>query len=387
VEKNLKIIPNVPDWEAGIEGYRVVFGVGSLSRLGELAREVGGGRVLVVTDPGLRAAGHVERALDALARAGIAARAWDGVESNPTTRHVDEGVRAARELAADCLVGLGGGSAMDCAKGINFLLTNGGRMEDYVGSGKARSPMLPSLGVPTTAGTGSEAQSYALVCQAETRAKMACGDKKAMFRRVVLDPALATTVPRAVAGVSAIDALSHAVESYVTTRRNPVSAMLAREAWSLLATGLPAALARPCDTEAWGRMLLGAHFAGAAIEQSMLGAAHACANPLTARFSIPHGVAVGVMLPHVVRFNAPEVGPLYEALTAADGSAPPATLDRRIRELCDLAGLPACLRDCDVPSEALPELAADAARQWTASFNPRPVGEPELRALYEAAYA
>jgi alcohol dehydrogenase len=367
------------DWQAELGGVRLLFGAGSARQLGALTRELGGNRVLIVTDPGVRGAGHVAAAVESLAASGIEASVFDGVDENPTTRHVEQAAAAAREHRADCLVGLGGGSAMDCAKGVNFLVTNGGRMEDYWGTGKASKPMLPSIGLPTTAGTGSEAQSYALICQQGTGAKMACGDKQAMFRRVILDPTLAASVPGAVAGVSGIDAVSHAVESYVSSRRNPVSQMLARQAWSLLESNLPVVLERGDDVEAWGRMLLGAHLAGAAIEQSMLGAAHACANPLTARFPIPHGAAVGLMLPHVIRFNAVQVAPLYDELC-------PTGLEQRVDELRAAAGLPGGLRDYQVPRDCLPELAADAEKQWTAGFNPRPLGRTELQELYEAAH-
>ncbi len=375
--------PEATFWEAELGGYRVIFGADSLDRVGELARELDATRVLVVTDAGVRDAGFAERAMQSLRQASIEAFVYDGVEPNPTTRHVEQGVKIAREHAVDCLLGLGGGSAMDCAKGVNFLLTNGGRMEDYWGAGKAARPMLPSLGVPTTAGTGSEAQSYALISQEETKVKMACGDKKAMFRRVILDPALVSSVPRSVAGVAGIDAVSHAVESYVTKRRNPVSQMLAREAWGLLEAGLPVVLNDPEDLGAWGNMLLGAHLAGAAIEQSMLGAAHACANPLTMRFAIPHGSAVGLMLPHVIRFNADHVGGLYEELRHSAAGR----LEDRVSELRSAAGLPGSLRDCQVPRSCLPDLAAEAEKQWTAAFNPRPVGRAELLELYEAAHA
>jgi alcohol dehydrogenase len=381
-------VQDTTGWEAALSGYRLVFGPGSLGRVGELAREIGGSRVLIVTDSGVRDAGHVDRALDSLRSAGAEPFVHDRVEVNPTTRHVGEGVEAAREHGVDCLVGLGGGSAMDCAKAVNFIVTNGGAMEDYWGTGKADKPMLPSLGVPTTAGTGSEAQSYALICQEATGTKMACGDKKAMFRQVILDPALASSVPRTIAGIAGIDAVSHAVESYVATRRNPVSQMLAREAWRLLGAGYRTVLNVPDDIDAWGNMLLGAHLAGAAIEQSMLGAAHACANPLTARFPIPHGIAVGLMLPHVITFNSGHVGPLYDELRlAGDPGAPPGLLEDRIREMRAMAGLPESLRDYQIPRSCLPDLAVEAEQQWTAGFNPRPVTRAELLELYEAAYA
>jgi alcohol dehydrogenase len=312
---------------------------------------------------------------------------FDEVAGNPTTRHVARGLSAAEEFGPDCIVGLGGGSSMDCAKGINFLYTNGGRMEDYWGTGKASRPMLVSLGVPTTAGTGSEAQSYALISQEGTGKKMACGDPKARFVAVILDPRLLPTAPREVREVSAIDALSHAVESYVSTRRNPVSALFAREAWRLLGSALERSLADADDLRAGGDMLLGAHLAGLAIEHSMLGAAHACANPLTARFGVPHGVAVGLLLPHVVAFNRPAVAELYAELERTDGATiPPATLEQRLRALCAACRLPERLADCGVPRSALEALADEAAEQWTAAFNPRRVTRRELRDLYDAAY-
>src|SRR5216684_2602608 len=161
---------------------RVVFGPGALARLGELVRELGGSRVLLVTDPGLEAAGHPQRAIASLGAAGLEVFVYDGVEENPTEHHVAEGLSLAKAQRIDFLVAIGGGSSMDCAKGVNFLFTNGGRMADYKGFGKATKPMLPSLAVPTTSGTGSEAQSYALIADEKTHMKMACGDKKVAFR-------------------------------------------------------------------------------------------------------------------------------------------------------------------------------------------------------------
>jgi alcohol dehydrogenase len=368
-------------WTADIGGVRVHFGAGALDLLGTLARELGGSRVLVVTDRGVRAAGHADAALASLDRAGLAAEVFDGAEENPTSLHVEAGRRTAADFGADLLVGLGGGSAMDCAKGINFVLTNGGRMEDYQGAGKASKAMLPSIGVPTTAGTGSEAQSYALISHPETHQKMACGDRKARFREVLLDPRLAASAPRRVAATAGIDAVSHAVESHVTLRGNPVSRMLSREAWSLLSASLERSLAAPDDLRAVGDTLLGAHLAGAAIEASMLGAAHSCANPLTARFGIVHGVAVGLMLPHVVRFNA-EAGPVREMYRDLYSG----NLAARIEALRAAADLPAHLKTCGVDAASLPGLAAEASHQWTATFNPRPVDAASLLSLYEAAF-
>jgi alcohol dehydrogenase len=370
---------------------RVVFGAGTMARLGELTRELGGTRVLLVTDPGLEEAGHPQRALEVLRQAGLEAFLFDGVEVNPTSRHVEAALEAARAHRIDFLVAVGGGSAMDCTKGVNFLLTNGGTMLDYKGFGKATKPMLPSLSVPTTAGTGSEAQSYALIADEKSHMKMACGDRKAAFRVAILDPEVTVSQPARVTAVTGMDALSHAVESYVTTRRNPLSDLFAREAWRLLEGNFAKVLREPADLEARGAMQLGAHFAGRAIEASMLGACHACANPLTAHYGLTHGTAIGVLLPHVVRFNAPAAGELYAdlahdiGLTNGDEAAGAEALARRLDELLRAAGLPTTLTECGISPGILPVLAEEAAQQWTGKFNPRPVGEAELLQLYEAA--
>ncbi len=371
-------------WRSELGGIEIVFGAGAVDRLGALAREVGGRRVLLVTDPGLRAAGHADRAAAAIAAHDFEVSIFDRVGENPTTDEVDDGRAAAAALRPDLLVALGGGSAMDCAKGINLLLTNGGRMADYRGLGRAAKPLLPAIGVPTTAGTGSEAQSFALISDATTHEKMACGDRQARFRLVVLDPELAASAPPRVRAAAGLDALSHAVESHVCRRANPISRLLSRHAWRLLADNLEATWRDPAaaDLEALGAALLGAHLAGAAVELSMLGAAHAGANPLTARYGIAHGIAVALLLPHVVRFN----GSFHEALymDLAGQSAP--DIAHRIEQLRASAGLPERLRDVAVASAALAEMAGDAARQWTASFNPRPVSPADLLQIYEQAF-
>lgn len=366
---------------------RVVFGAGRLASLGELTRQCGGERVLIVTDPGIVAAGHVERARESLAQAGLDVQIFSGVEENPAERHVEACAAAARDHAADFLVGLGGGSSMDTAKGANFVLTNGGSIADYWGVGKASRPLLPMIAVPTTAGTGSEAQSFALIANETTHQKMACGDRKCLPRIALLDPEVTVSQPAAVTAVSGIDAVSHALESYVTTRRNPVSRLYSRESWRLLGEWLPRVFADPSDVEARGAVLLGAYFAGCAIESSMLGATHSLANPLTARHGIAHGAAIGLMLPHVLRFNEPVVGEDYRYLAALvpDGAADGA-LAERIGSLVGSAGLPTQLRSLGIEPEELGDMAREAASQWTAQFNPRPVTVADLEQLYRAAY-
>ena len=371
----------------------VVFGTGTLARLDEFAREQRFTRTLLVADRGLVSAGHVDRAVRLLEGAGISVTSFHDIDANPDTRMVEAGRAVAASARVDSVVALGGGSSLDCAKGINFVLTGGGSIGDYRGFGKATQPMLPAIGIPTTAGTGSEAQSYAILSDAETHIKMACGDPQAAFRVAILDPELTVTQPRTVTAIAGFDALSHAVESYVTTKRTVLSDLFARDAWRLLAAHYERVLEAPGDLDARAAMLIGAHEAGVAIEQSMLGAAHACANPLTARYGTTHGVAVAMMLPHVVRWNRASVGDRYAELLTASGTNPSGAREAAALKLADRlvtlarsGGLPASLGDLGVSRNELPALAAKAAAQWTGTFNPRPFDEAAALTLYEHAY-
>jgi len=369
---------------------RIVFGLGSLARLPELARGLGFRRTLLVADPGLVASGHFEKLRALLNDGGIEVVGFHDFDQDPDSDMVALGAASAQEARIDSLVGLGGGSSMDCAKGINFVLTNGGSMADYWGYGKAKEPLLPMIGVPTTAGTGSEAQTHALISDPKTRVKMACGDPKAAFRAAILDPALTVSQPRTVTAAAGYDAISHAVETWVTTKGNFLSDLFAREAFRLLDGHYERVLADPGDLDGRGAMLLGAHYAGIAIEASMLGATHACANPLTARYGTVHGVAIGLMLTHVVRWNARAVDGRYAELLAAAGRPigrdSTATLADRLEELAAAGGLPRKLRAAGVREADLPALAEDAAQQWTGRFNPRPFDAAGALELYQGAF-
>jgi alcohol dehydrogenase len=368
---------------------RVVYGNGSLDRLGDYARELGFTRTLIVSDKALLPTGFADRAGSILTRAGIWSCSFHDFDPNPDSHMVEEGRVFAAANGIDSIVALGGGSSLDCAKGINFVLTNGGTMRDYWGFGKAQKPMLPSIGIPTTAGTGSEAQAYALISDPETHRKMACGDPKAAFKVALLDPELTLTQPARVAAEAGFDAISHAVESYVTKKRSSISDLFARDAWRLLEGSYERVLADPQDVQARGAMLLGAHEAGVAIELSMLGATHACANPLTSRYGTTHAVAISIMLPQVVRWNSEAAGERYAELLAVAGRPdrqPGEGLARRLRELAAVGGLPDTLRRINIPRTDLAILAENAAKEWTGTFNPRPLDAAAALALYEQAY-
>ena len=365
---------------------RVVSGPGCLDRLGALACELRAKKILLVTDAGIVAAGYAARARQNLVAAGLLVTVFDRAKENPTTQCVNDCVAVARAAGIDAIVGLGGGSSLDTAKGCNFILTNGGRMSDYWGVGKATKPMLPFIAIPTTAGTGSELQSAALIADEETHQKMACLDPKCAARIAILDPVLTVSQPPRVTACTGIDAIAHAVETAVTTKRTTLSQKLSAEAFQLCLNAFATVLQTPDDLAARARMQLGAAYAGAAIENSMLGAAHAAANPLTAHFGVAHGQAVGLMLPHVVRFNSADAAAraAYTELAragAADELIP--ALERSLTQ----AGLNWPLAELGVERAAIPMLAEAAARQWTAGFNPRPVTAADFAKLYEAAFA
>ena len=373
---------------------RIIFGPGKLTELGSLASGLGAKRVLVVSDRGIVNAGHTSRGIRSLEQNGLAVALFDRIQENPTTSHVNDGLADAQEFRPDLIVGLGGGSSMDCAKGINFLFSCGGRMQDYWGEGKATGPLLPMIAVPTTAGTGSETQSYALIADAATHVKMACGDKRAAFRAAILDPELTLTQPPRVTALTGIDALAHALESYVTKRRNSLSLAFSREAWRHLAPNLLTVISDPYDLLARGEMQIGACLAGLAIENSMLGAGHALANPLTATYGIAHGEAIALMLPHVIRRNGKQVDAWYReliecgsglSLAINSGTAAEVIADY-VGEISHKAGLAGKLSQCDVSRDELPKLAAAATQQWTGKFNPIELSGDDYLKLYDAAF-
>jgi alcohol dehydrogenase len=369
---------------------RVIFGIGTIQRLGDLARELDFHRTLLVADRGLVASGHVAEALTPLRQAAIEVLEFHDFDVNPDTQMIEAGAAFASPLKIDSIIALGGGSSLDCAKGINFLLTNGGRMHNYHGYGKAVLPMLPMIGVPTTAGTGSEAQTYALISDPETHVKLACGDPQAAFRVAILDPALTVSQPPSITATSGFDAIAHAVETFVTTKRNALSEAFSREAWRLLESNYERVLSKPDDLEARGAMQLGAYFAGMAIENSMLGATHACANPLTAHYGTTHGASIAMLLPSVVRWNgivaAERYGELLKLTNASRLGDATETLARRLEQLSIAGALSNSLREAGVPHSDLSMLAGEAAEQWTGRFNPRPFDINGALEVYRCAF-
>ena len=371
---------------------RLIFGPGTLAKIGELTRSLArvasrSARVMVVCDQGIVAAEHFERVRGCLIESGLTVESFHDFSENPTSAMVDRAVVAAAAFQPDVLIGLGGGSSLDCCKGMNFVYSCGGSIHDYHGVGKATADLLPMIAIPTTSGTGSETQSFALISDAQTHVKMACGDPRAACKIALLDPELTLTMPRRVTSLTGIDAISHAIETYVTRRRNAMSTMYSRRAFALLAGSFRRVLENGQDIEARGDMQLGASLAGMAIETSMLGAAHATANPLTARHDIVHGQAVGLMLPAVIRFNGTEYAAWYAELmreiepNIATPEAPDA-LAELVLSWMEAAELAVSLDELSIPSSDIGMFVDDALQQWTGTFNPIPLDEDSVRMLY-----
>ena len=378
---------------------RLISGAGSFDQLGTRARDLGFKRTLVVTDRDLANVGYLDRAATFLRKSSIEVFSFHDFGTDPDSNTIELGRSSAADLNVDSIVGLGGGSSLDCAKGINFLLTNGGRIQDYIGYGKTTHSLLPMIGVPTTAGTGSEVQSYAVISDGVSHRKLACGDPQAAFRLAILDPQLTFSQPPAVTAASGFDALAHAVETYVSTSRTPVSEMFSREAWRLLEANYETVVREPNQPAARAAMQLGACYAGIAIENSMLGATHACANPLTARYGTVHGMALAMLLPTVVRWNANVVGERYASLfesttrraDAKSGETPQGydaveSLAQRLEQLAAAGGLQISLSAAGVSQPDLRMLADEAATQWTGRFNPRPFDVNGAFEIYQAAW-
>ncbi|KJJ98320.1 alcohol dehydrogenase [Pseudomonas sp. 21] len=369
---------------------------GSAARLGELCRERGAQRVLIVTDPGITRLNMLDGVLPGFAAAGVAVEVFDQVLADPPESIVLEASDQARRMAAQLVVGFGGGSSMDVAKLVALLAhplaTQG--LKDVFGVGNARGPRLPLIQVPTTAGTGSEVTPIAIVTTGETT-KMGVVSPHLLPDLAVLDADLTLGLPPAVTAATGIDAMVHAIEAYTSKlKKNPLSDLLAREALRLLALNLDEAVHNGRNREARQAMLLGACLAGQAFANAPVAAVHALAYPLGGHFHIPHGLSNALVLPEVIRFNAPNAGPLYAELA-------PLLLGERLRsdadrteqfiaELADLSprsGLPSRLRDAGVPEGSLPRLAADAMLQQRLLVNnPREVSESDALAIYRAAF-
>ncbi|CVI24928.1 Alcohol dehydrogenase, class IV [Agrobacterium fabacearum CFBP 5771] len=376
---------------------QIVFRPGVSAEIGEVVRRKLGNRVLFVTDPGLRQLGLCDPALASLAAAGIAVTLYDSVEADPSLATVQAAVDVAKAAGVSGVIGFGGGSSLDVAKVVALLCGSGEDIDGAWGVGNAKGPRLPLVLVPTTAGTGSEVTSVSIITVGGDE-KRGVSSPIILPDIAILDPDLTLGLPAHITAATGIDAMVHAIEAYASksANNNPLSRMLARQALQLLGANIENAVFDGKDREARGAMLLGSMLAGQAFANSPVAAVHALAYPIGGSFHIPHGLSNALVLPHVLRFNAPDAAGIYAEIAAdafpdlaseQSSQGRCAAFIERLASLSEKLGLQPRLRDVGIGEEHLAGMARDAMKQTRLLVNnPRDVSEADALTIYKAAW-
>lgn len=376
---------------------RIVFEPGASNRIAAIVADRCGGRILFITDPGLRSLGLCNPVLKSFSDRGIDLVIFDHVEADPSLATVLKAVDVGKENEITGVIGFGGGSSLDVAKIAALLLGSGEDIKDAWGVGNAQGPRLPLVLVPTTAGTGSEATPVSIITVSGDE-KRGVSSPLILPDIAILDPDLTLGLPGHITAATGIDAMVHAIEAYTSrnANNNPLSKMLARQALQLLGANIEKAVWNGGDREARGAMLLGSMLAGQAFANSPVAAVHALAYPIGGSFHIPHGLSNALVLPHVLRFNAQNAAVAYAEIAAdvfpdlpSDESVQQrcASFIGRLEELSAKLGLPPRLRDVGIGEGHLAGMARDAMKQTRLLVNnPRPVTEADAHAIYRAAW-
>lgn len=374
---------------------KIIFGNNSVKQLGNVVAQLGGSRVFLVADPGLQKAGIVQNITEILTSSKIPFTLSDKVTPEPGLKLADAGFTLAKKNKADCVIGVGGGSALDIAKAVSILLTNGGKAEDYLGLGKIKLQGVPKIMIPTTAGTGAEVTFTAVFINEKTNSKGGMNGDPLYPDAAILDPALTLSLPPSVTAATGIDAFTHALEAFVSTQANAISDMYALEAMDLISRNLAVAYANGANLEARSSMLLGSLLGGKALATAGVGLVHAMAYPLGGMFNTAHGLANAVLLPYVVEYNIignPEKFTTIAQIMGYDTDGLP------IRNAAELAveaihqlnadvGIPGTLSALNIPADKIPEMAKIALTVTRpVENNPRKPTLEEVIAVYEAAF-
>jgi len=373
---------------------RLTFGAGSIDGLASLVRSFGGTKAFLVVDPGVKQAGLLDKITAPLQRDQLAFEVYDKVDPEPGLKLADNGCKLAKKAGCDCVIGVGGGSAMDVAKAVAILMTNGGKAEDYLGLGKIKKPGVPKIMVPTTAGTGAEVTFTAVFINEKTKSKGGMNGDPLYPEAALLDPELTISMPARITASTGIDAFTHAIEAYLSTQSHPISDMYALEAIELISHNLPKAYAHGGNLEARSAMMLGSLLGGKALATAGVGLVHAMAYPLGGMFGIPHGLANAVLLPYVIEYNLIGNPGKYAAVAEVMGYD---TSDLPLREAASLVveaifnlnndvGIPASLSDLGISPDRIPEMA-DIALTVTRPVenNPRKPTREDVIKVYQTA--
>lgn len=375
---------------------QIQFGAGSIANLAQTVKDFNGSNVFLVVDPGLVKAGLISPITAPLKKAKIPFTVYDKIDPEPGLKLADKGTKIAKKAGCDCVVGVGGGSAMDVAKAVAILLTNGGKAVNYLGLGLIKKPGVPKIMVPTSSGTGAEVTFTAVFINEKTGSKGGMNGDPLYPDAAILDPELTLSLPPHVTAFTGIDALTHALEAYTSTQAHTISEMYSLEAIGLIADNLPAAYANGENIQARSAMLMGSLLGGKALATAGVGLVHAMAYPMGGMFGIPHGLANAVLLPYVVEYNL--IGNL-EKFTVLAETLGQNTDDLTLREaasLCvdalfnlnDDVGIPATLKELDITFDAIPEMAEIALTVTRpVENNPRQPSLKDVISIYETAYS
>lgn len=367
-----------------------VIGAGALDSAVDIIASLGFKKALIVTDKPLNDLGFAAQVADRLKAKGVESDIFDEVQPNPTVKNVNDGLAKLKAAGADCVVSLGGGSPHDCAKGIALVASNGGKIEGYEGLDKSAKPQLPLISINTTAGTASEMTRFTIITDESRHVKMAIVDKHVTPILSVNDPKLMENMPASLTAATGMDALTHAVEAYVSTAANPLTDACAVKAIELIASYLPTAVKEPKNAEAREQMAYAQFLAGMAFNNASLGYVHAMAHQLGGFYDLPHGVCNALLLPHVEEFNMraakarlDEVGAI---LSANNQELEGLGVIDAIKKLAGIVGIPKSLRELGVKEEDFKVLAENAMKDVCGLTNPVQPTLDEVIAIFKAAY-
>lgn len=371
----------------------VYFGWGSLGDLSDVAAKIDAKKAFIVSGPHLKKAGYVDLCAEKLKQAGIDSDSFTETEGNPSTDTVEKAAEKFKESGAQMIVAFGGGSPLDVAKAVAVLGTYGGKITDYEGVGKVPGPVVPMLAIPTTAGTGSEVTSFSVITDHSRDYKLTVGSTYLLPEYVILDPELITTVPMKTAAYCGVDAMVHALESYISLAASPFSEMMSLQALELIGANIKTYVEDRKERKAAEAMLLGSLFAGIAFSHARLGDVHAMSHPVSAFFDVPHGLANAVLLPTVVEFNClADNGKYYEIYRrvaenpVSEESFMPEMLAKELKNINSSLGIPATLKEVGVDSSKFEEMATDAMKSGNISVNPRYTTKEDVLLMYNQTY-
>lgn len=371
----------------------IVFGRGTLDKLPEYVKKLDCKKAFIISGPHLKKIGLVDKCRDALKAAGIKSGIFTETEGNPGTDTVDKAAELFMDSGSDLIIAFGGGSPIDVAKAVAILGTYGGAITDYEGVGKVPGPVIPIIAIPTTAGTGSEVTAFSVITDHSRNYKLTVGSNYLLPKCAILDPELIMSVPVKTASACGVDALVHAIESYISLKASPFSDMMALKALELIGKNLRAYVANRQNKIAADAMLQGSLYAGIAFSHARLGNVHAMSHPVSAYFDVPHGLANAILLPFVTEFNELSDKGKYYDIYRCISLAPvikkdfvPHMLTQEIRVLNLSLDIPGTLVEVGVKEELFEFMTDDAMKSGNIAVNPRQTTRQDILDLYNKAF-